>query len=1093
MNDRARSQPTLVEIMAEDPRVDAVAEALRAGTPRFLGGLWGSSAALVAGMLARAVRRQAVFVTATMDEAADALEDLQAFGLAGEEPLLLPSLRTVERSDPAFDSEAFSARQVVLRELFMNPHPRTIVTSIRALFGPMVPRERFEDSVIRVRPSERLDTAAFVRTLLEREFIRVPRVEAPGEVSLRGDVLDVYPWGARNPIRIELFDEDVEEIREFDPETQRSIARVTMVRFPAARARDFKREGAAAARAFLDFLPRGSLLFLRDVEQLAERVAGIRGAEEALFGGQTDAVRVRLHAMPLPAGAGIINFRTGSVEAVRKAPTWPSSLSIGDTLETVSRLLGHNRRVFVFSPSEAEQARFREILAERLPESGDRVHFATGRLATGFQLRDAGVAAISHHEFLARRRPVPVPPAPPGARAARTQPIRDFLELKEGDYVVHATHGIGRYRGLELLERDHVVEEFLCVDYRDDARLYVPVSKIELVHKYVGAAGEEGPRLHRLGGSRWRKTRDQVELAVLDLASELLDLQAMRERAPGIAFPAEDELQLEFEEAFPYEDTVDQVEATRAVKADMESPRPMDRLICGDVGFGKTEVAIRAAFKAVAAGRQVAVLVPTTVLAQQHHQTFAERMRDFPVRVDMLSRFRTPAEQKAVLEATAAGRVDVLIGTHRIASDDVAFKDLGLVVIDEEQRFGVEHKKFFKRLRATVDVLTLTATPIPRTLHMSMVRLKDISSLRSAPAGRRRILTEVRPYDPAFLRGVIRRELDREGQVFFIHNRVKSIDHTARKLEALVPEARVSVVHGQMPAARIESRMVEFVQGEVDVLVCTTIVESGLDIPRANTIIIHEADRLGLAELHQLRGRVGRHKHQAYAYLIPSPGAGPQGEARRRLKAVEEFSDLGAGFQIAMKDLEIRGAGNILGAEQSGHVAAVGYEMYCRLLRSAVKRFKQEKDPPLPDVDVNLRVPAFISGDYVGDPKQKMEVLRLLGGVKSEIERDEVLAEVRDRFGPPPAEAFALAELSRIQHGAAELGIEAVTRSSEVDGALLRFRSDLLLRHFLDKSGGRGKYLQERTLFARFPAKIRAPDDVLHFTVGLLLAAGARI
>ena len=1083
--------PSLLEVLEEDPRIPAVAGALKQGTPRFLGGLWGSSAAMVAGLLTRAVRRHAVVVTATAEEAGDVLEDLTTFGLEGEDPLWLPPLSTVQRSHPGFDAQAFSARQVVLRELYMNPNPRLTVAPVKALFHPMVSRERFEASMVRIRPGEVLEAEALLRRLVDREFLRVPRVEGPGEVSLRGDVLDIFPWGARNPFRVELFDEVVEEIREFVPATQRSIAPLIMARFPAVRTADFKVEGAAAARAFLDFLPPGALLFLKEVEQLTDRVAGVRGSETALFGGDTDAVRVRLAAMPLPAGAGIINFRTASVEVPGASLTWPSSLSIRETLAGVERLLERNQSVHVFSPTAAERKRFQEILKERLPGGVDRIRVETGRLARGFQLRDSGVAALSHHEFLVRARPrVRVPQR---AREVQTRPIRDFLELKQGDYVVHATHGIGRFRGLELLEREGVAEEFMVVEYRSEALLYVPVSKIELVHKYVGGGGEGGPALHRLGGARWRKTRDQVELAVLDLASELLDLQAVRERASGCVFDPDEELQTEFEEAFPYEETPDQIQATRDLKADMEGPRPMDRLVCGDVGFGKTEVAMRAVFKAVVGGKQVGVLVPTTVLAQQHFQTFSERMRDYPVRVEVLSRFLTPGRQRAVIEDTAAGKVDVLIGTHRIASEDVAFKDLGLVIIDEEQRFGVRHKKFFKRLRATVDLLTLTATPIPRTLHMSLVKLKDISSLRTPPEGRLGITTEVVAQDPGFFSRVMRRELEREGQVYFVHNRVKTIQGMARKVREWVPEARVAVVHGQMPAHRIEKRMVDFVLGKVDILVCTTLIESGLDIPSANTIIIHEADRLGLAELHQLRGRVGRHKAQAYAFLIPTPGTSLTEEARNRLRAIEEFSDLGAGFQVAMKDLEIRGAGNLLGAQQHGHIAAVGYEMYCRLLRSAVKRFKNEPEPPLPDVDLDLKVPAYLSPDAIPDPRQKMEVLRILGSVQTRADRDEALAEIRDRFGPPQPEVQALADLSRIQHGAAGLGIEALSRSNEVSAVLLRFRTDALLTRFLDQSGGRAKFLEDRVLLAHYPGPPASPEAFLDFVLDLLAHAGAKV
>ena len=518
---------SLIDALRGDPRFDAVATAIGDGKPRFLGGLWGASAHAIAGLLTQRVRRRAILVVDTLETARDAIDDLLTLGLDGGAPLLLPALRTVERRDAGFDADAYAERLAVLRDVFMNPHPRLIVAPVRALYGPMVTPDAYEKCLIRVRPGDTLDVDAFMKRLLEREFLRVPRVESAGEVAVRGDVIDLFPWGADRPIRIELFDDEVEEIREFDPQTQRSTTPVLAARFPALRAGDFRVQGAKGVRAFLDFLPDGSLLFLREVEALMQRVATVKGAESALFGGATAAVRVRMHGMPLPPGAGIINFKTQSVEALRRENATPDA-----TVALLTRLLSRNERLHVFVPNDVDRDRLTAMIRERASDLAERIAIESGRISTGFQLRESRVAAVSHRELVARERERAQPALRRGARAIQSAPIREFFELKERDYVVHATHGIGRYLGIEKLDRNGVSEEYLLIEYRDDARLYVPVAKIELVQKYIGA-GDDGPKLHRLGGTRWRKTKDQVELAVLDLASELLDLQATRARGAG--------------------------------------------------------------------------------------------------------------------------------------------------------------------------------------------------------------------------------------------------------------------------------------------------------------------------------------------------------------------------------------------------------------------------------------------------------------------------------------------------------------------------------------------------------------------------------
>ena len=609
----------------------------------------------------------------------------------------------------------------------------------------------------------------------------------------------------------------------------------------------------------------------------------------------------------------------------------------------------------------------------RLAEAG-RLHFCLGHLRAGFRLVPQRIALVSGGELFHRTE------LHRSARRKLGRVIDSFLELREGDYVVHLSHGIGRYRGLKLLEKEGQVEEHLILEFQEQTKIYVPASKIELVQKYVGGAKSK-PTLAKIGGRSWTRQKQAAEEAVNDLAADMLHLQAARATRPGISFAVDTPWQQEFDAAFPYRETRDQLSAIASIKRDMLQSRPMDRLLCGDVGFGKTEVAMRAAFKAVDSGYQVAVLVPTTILAEQHLRTFRDRMAAFPFTIAALSRFSTPAQQKRVLSALTVGAVDIVIGTHRLAQHDVQFANLGLLIIDEEQRFGVEVKERLKALRHTIDVLTMTATPIPRTLHLSLLGVRDISNLETPPDDRLAVETRVTRFEPELLRHAILRELNRGGQIFFVHNRVHDIEKVAGHLNQIVPEARIAIGHGQMPEHELEKVMVDFVHHRFDLLLATTIVESGLDIPNANTIFIDEADRYGLADLHQLRGRVGRYKHRAYCYLLVEPHKHLSAQATRRLRAIEEFSDMGAGFAIAMRDLELRGAGNILGTQQSGHIAVVGYELYCELLEQAVRRLK--KLPPKESVDVEVDLPgeAYLPRTYVPDMRLKIDLYRRLARV----------------------------------------------------------------------------------------------------------------
>jgi transcription-repair coupling factor (superfamily II helicase) len=662
-------------------------------------------------------------------------------------------------------------------------------------------------------------------------------------------------------------------------------------------------------------------------------------------------------------------------------------------------------------------------------------------------------------------------------RQLESRAIDSFLDLAEGDLVVHLTQGIARYRGMQVLEKHGHTEEHLILEFQGAVRLYVPASKIELVQKYVGGARTE-PELSKVGGTGWQRKKEKVQEAVLDLASEMVELQALREAQPGSAFPPDTEWQSEFEAAFPYEETPDQLTSLIEIKRDMERSRPMDRLVCGDVGYGKTELAIRAAFKAVDNGKQVAVLVPTTVLAEQHYRTFSQRLAEYPFVVESISRFKSPGQQKRTVERLARGGVDIIIGTHRLVSADVRFKDLGLVIIDEEQRFGVEHKERLKRLRQTVDVLTLTATPIPRTLHLSLLGIRDISNLETPPQGRLAIETRIVRFDPQLIRHAIVRELNRDGQVYFVHNRVHNIHEIADKLQKIVPETRIVIGHGQMDEHALEEAMIKFVRREADILVATTIIESGLDIPNVNTIFINQAENYGLADLHQLRGRVGRYKHRAYAYLLLDSERSVTPQAARRLKAIEEFNELGAGFKIAMRDLEIRGAGNILGTQQSGHIAAVGYELYCQLLENAVRRFKNQ--PLRTPLEVNLDLPwrAFLPRDYVPGQRQKIEVYRRLSRIRRMQRLDDFRQELRDRFGPLPESAEWLVRLAELRLLAARWQVIEVHLEKSPAGptdVVLVYRNPRKIAKLAARSEGRLRVVDTATAYCRLQGREEEP------------------
>jgi len=831
---------------------------------------------------------------------------------------------------------------------------------------------------VRLRKGGTLGLPELAERFVQAGYERVATVESPGEFAVRGGIVDVYPLGAE-PFRLDLFGDAIESIRTLRMTDQRSERDLEELEFALT-------DGSPAPLA--DLLPAGAW-------------AAIVEPGEAL----PPPLRIpTLEIQALPAAGG--NVRTLSLQRF--------SGVLSNLAEEISRLPGEVR---VYCANEGEEQRLREILRDAKRE----VAIHRGRLNRGFSFEDFGVAFLPHHELFNRLRLRRSLMKRPDAR-----PIDSMLELEKGDIVVHLYHGIGRFVGMERSEG----REFMVLEYAEGARVFVPVADLDLVQKYVGAS-ESAPPLHALGGTSWAAAKERAQKAVEELAKDLIRVQAVREMEFGTSYPPDADWQRAFELAFPYEETEDQTEVGRQIRLDLQAPRPMDRLLCGDVGYGKTELAMRAAFTVATNAKQVAVLVPTTVLAEQHYRTFSERMREYPIRIESLSRFKTPREQNAILEDLAEGRIDIVIGTHRLVQKDVRFKELGLVVLDEEQRFGVEHKEYLKQLRATVDVLTLSATPIPRTLHMALLGIRDISTLQTPPADRRAVRTEVTLYDERAIRSAILYELDRGGQVYFVHNRVHNIEKIRSALERVVPEARFGIGHGQMSPADLERAMLEFLDKRIDVLVCTTIIESGLDIPSVNTIFIHNADQFGLADLHQLRGRVGRYTVQAYCYLLLPRDRPILPQARRRIKAIEEYSELGAGFKIAMRDLEIRGVGNLLGREQSGHIAAVGYDLYVRMLEKASKKLRRQKvDEPV-EAAVDLDLDAHVPESYVPDLRTRVEVYRRLTSCRTAAELEDARREIEDRFGPPPPQVENFLKVLRVKQLCRVWGIASLARGRE--------------------------------------------------------------
>jgi transcription-repair coupling factor (superfamily II helicase) len=912
-------------------------------------------------------------------------------------PEAMPDSRDMREAFAASsDRLTVLSRLRATRGMSSTPDTLVIATTPAALLQPVPSLEEFATRELTLTRGDRQPFQRLLEQLQQLDYDSEAVCEAPGHYAIRGGIIDVYPITANTPYRLDFFGDDIESIREFDPVSQRSGAHVESIKIAASpRVQlDPSRTGLAdylTPGAHLLFIEPAALeeefsTFAREgsdsLTPLLEKCAAAFGVSDldeasALFDAAADEVTWNseslAHHRRYPDDALVAQERLQVEDDARR-----------DFLRQVARWGREGYEIVFVAAKEGEEQRAQEILGEDEKLKSIKARWLRGTLNEGFRItfregatlnggselarhaerkvasklapsvRSIGLVVITETEIFGRQRQRR-PSLNPRAIAQRAQidQLLDFSELVEGDFVVHLQHGIALFRGLTKLDTAQGIREVISLEFDDQVTLHVPLQESHLISRYVGLSKTK-PQLGKIGSGRWEKARQSAERATLDFAAELLRIHAAREAQPGFPFPPDNTWQKEFEASFAFTETPDQLRAIKETKADMEKTRPMDRLICGDVGFGKTEVAIRAAFKAVQGGRQVAVLVPTTVLAQQHLNTFRERMAGYPVAVEMVSRFRSRGEQKKIIEATATGGVDILIGTHRLLQRDIVFKELGLVVIDEEQRFGVKHKEVFKRMRATVDVLSMSATPIPRTLYMALTGARDLSVIETAPTNRHPIQTIVKTYDEKIVVDAVRHEIRRGGQVFYLHNRVQTIELVAARLRELLPELRIGVGHGQMHAHELEKEMTDFVAGKHHLLVCTTIIESGLDIPNCNTIIIEGADRFGLSQLYQLRGRVGRFKHQAYAYLLLHRHTRLLEVARQRLTAMRQHNQLGAGFRIAMRDLELRGAGNLLGAEQSGHIVGVGFELYCQLLRQSVARLKGEKTAALIRASVRL-------------------------------------------------------------------------------------------------------------------------------------------
>lgn len=1019
-----------------------------------------------------------------------------------------------------------SARIRVI-EALNNEEDITLIIPVQSLLNPLSPKATWQSYCSTVKIGDVVNITALQSKLIQIGYERVGRVEGIGQFAIRGGIIDIYPPTMDEPYRIELWDDEVDSIRSFNVQTQRSVEKVDEllivpnqeIVFSSSILRDAvpaikkdlenvvsrlckegKKDSAdkitqqvneAIEQVQNDMSPKGLELYVpytelemvsildylpKDVVIFVDEPVKVKDKSERTLFEYRESMKDRLdygHILPKQIEL-IFEYETitTKLEHFKKIylmkfeaseKEFPTRLSMSlnvyehsnvyrniDILEEdLKKWKEDKERVMVLCGMRAKAKRLSDALEERglivsNTENPDeevlpgQILIYKGALEKGFYYKDLNWHIVADKDLFGQdKKPKKAKKKYSGAK------IQSFLELSPGDYVVHEMHGIGVFKGIEQIVFEGISRDNLKIEYADNNILYVNINQMDMVQKYVGAEGK-APKLSKLGGSEWKKSKAKVKSAIKDIAKDLIKLYSQRQYSRGFKYDPDNVWQREFEEMFPYEETDDQLEAIEDVKRDMESDRIMDRLICGDVGYGKTEVAIRAAFKAVQSNKQVAYLVPTTILAQQHYKRFAERMADYPINVELLSRFRTAKQVKQTIEGLASGRVDIVVGTHRLLSKDVKFKDLGLVIIDEEQRFGVTHKERLKQMRTQVDVMNLTATPIPRTLHMSLIGIREMSVLEEAPLERKPVQTYVIEYSEDFIKDAINRELGRGGQVYYLHNQVKNIEDEAMKIQRLVPHARVSFAHGQMSERELEKIMMSFIEKEIDILVCTTIIETGLDIPNANTIIINDADRMGLSQLYQLRGRVGRSNKMGYAYLMYQKNKVLKEIAEKRLQAIKQFTELGAGFKIAMRDLEIRGAGNLLGSQQHGHMESIGYDLYCKMLSEAVNEEKGEVTEEEFETTIEIKINAYIPSGYIPDEVQKLDIYKKIASIHTENEYMDMGEEIEDRYGNIPQSVYNLLDIAMIKAMAHDLYMTLVSENQKI--VTFKFKENAMLK-----------------------------------------------
>ncbi|AGB40123.1 transcription-repair coupling factor Mfd [Halobacteroides halobius DSM 5150] len=1057
-----------------------------------------------------------ILIVTANDQRADTIyEDLVRL-LEPNQVMLFSQLEILPH-EPLEIEETIKLERLSALEAAITKEPRVIIAPIQALLEVIMPAQIYQDKVFRIHPGQKLSTDDLISKLRQSGYQRVEQVQTRGQFSIRGGIIDIYSYTINLPVRIELFGDQVESIRQFEVANQRSTSQLDSIMITPATEFIFPsnlKEGIKDIQADLD--TRLKELSGEQEEQLKKIIK----QDLEFLDEQVDIVEKRQYLSYFYQSATLLDYVSGLIvcdnwlQIKQQAITYLNSIQERyNNLLNQGKVLPSYQDYFVefndlfftdqnpklyLSPTKKKleditsqfdlnltaqnleslhgqldllvdqlkkyrkqdyqiiiglsnlkqanrlQKKLQEdnltaVVIEEIKEqiNSNNIILTVSNLSKGFIFPEAKFLFYTTSELFkqAKRQRKRAKNFDQGSK------ISSFTELNEGNYVVHENHGIGKYLGIKTLEVQGNSEDYLVVKYAGDDKLYIPTDQVDLIGKYVGMDDNE-PKLHKLDSDNWAKAKARVKKSVEEMAEDLLELYAKREMATGYAFSKDTEWQVDFEAAFPYQETPDQLKAIEEVKADMESEQPMDRLLCGDVGYGKTEVAIRAMFKAVMDGKQVAFLVPTTILAQQHWNNLIDRFSEYPVNVSMLSRFRTAKEQQKIIEDLEAGRTDIIIGTHRLLSQDIKFNNLGLVVVDEEQRFGVTQKEKLKGIKENIDILTLTATPIPRTLHMSLVGIRDISVIETAPKNRYPIRTYVGEYKDELVKDALVKELNRDGQIYVVHNRVKDIKEVASQMQSLVPQAEIAVAHGQMNEKRLERLMLDFLEGNFDILVSTTIIETGMDIPNVNTIIINQADKMGLAQLYQLRGRVGRSNRIAYAYLLYDQGRILSEIAEKRLKAIKEFTSLGSGFKIAMRDLEIRGAGNILGPEQHGHIEAVGFSLYCKLLETAIKKL-QNKEEAERKVKMELKVDAYLPADYIADSKQKIEVYKEIKTISTLEEQTELVNQLQDRFGKLPPAVKRLLKLTKLRILARKLLVEEITEKN--DKVKLIFSADCKL------------------------------------------------